>query len=297
LAILSVCAASGCGLPTSLAEWREYRAVEAIIARGADLDAKDDDIDGDLRLHRAASNGHAAVVQLLIENQANVDARNGYGYTALHYAAMSGESRVAELLLDAGAYTEAHIDTVEMCTRPPHQLKITPLHLAAWHGNLDTARLLLARGAKANAGTRWNVTPLHFGAGGGHLKMVKLLIAHGADPLAGTPNNTNAMHFAASGGALIVEFRYARWDAMVFPEDYDNEAPDVRMLTAHCGDEHGEIIDLLVAKGAKIDQHGAFGRVPLHFAADGVSLSALKALIKAGAELTIGTSGHDGVRL
>jgi len=279
-------------LPTSLDEWREYRAVESLIARGADLDAKDDDIDGDLRLHRAASNGHAAVVQLLIENQANVDVRNGYGYTALHYAAMSGNSRTAELLLDAGAYAEAHIDTTEMYTRPPHQLKITPLHLAAWHGKMDIVRLLLARGAKVDAATRGYITPLHFAAGGGHLKMVELLITHGADPLAKTPNNTNALHFAASGGTLVVECRYGWWDAMVFPDDALGELPYVRMLTAHCGDEHGKIINLLLARGAKINQTGAFGFAPLHFAAHGLCLSAVDTLIKAGAELTTGAAGE-----
>jgi ankyrin repeat protein len=266
-----------------MAEWREYRAVEALIARGADLDAPDDDIDGGLRLHRAASDGHAAVVQLLIENQANVDARDGYGYTALHRAAMAGNNRIAEMLLDAGAYTQPHIRTTKAHTEPPHRMKITPLHLAAWNGNLKTARLLLSRGAKADATARHNVTPLHFAAGGGNLEMVELLIAHGADPLAKTPNNTSAMHFAASAGTLVVDYRCEVADP---PFVLGGGAPDVVMLTAHCGDEHGEIVKLLLAKGAKVDQAGAFGYTPLHFAAGSFCVSATDALIKAGAEVT-----------
>ena len=293
LVIVAVCASSGCGVPTSLAEWREYRAVEALIARGADLDAPDKDIDGDVRLHRAASNGHAAVVQLLLENQANVDVRNGYGYTALHYAAMSGESRVAELLLDAGAYAGAYVSTyvgahiehngTGVSVAPRFRLRITPLHLAAWHGKLDTARLLLARGAKIDAAAKWGVTPLHFAAGSGYLKMVKLLIAHGADPLAQSRDNTSALHFAASAGTLVITYRCQAGDP---PFVLGGGIPDVVMLTAQCGDEHGEIVKLLLAKGAKVNQAGAFGFTPLHFAADSFCGSATDVLIKAGAELT-----------
>lgn len=283
LAILSVCAFSGCGLPASLDEWREYRAVEALIARGADLNAEDKDIDGDLRLHRAASDGHAVVVQLLIENQANVDARDRYGYTALHYAAMSGESRVAELLLDAGAYGDSNIGAPEMYSRLPHQLKITPLHLAAWHGKLDTARLLLARGAKVDTSAIWDVTPLHFAAGSGYLKMVELLIAHGADPLAQTPSRTNAMHFAASGGTLVITYRCKAGDPLFV---LGGGVPGTVTSTGHCGDEHGEIVKLLLARGAKVDQAGAYGFTPLHFAAYSFCASATNVLIKAGAEVT-----------
>jgi cytohesin len=288
LAIAAVCALSGCGLPASRAEWRQYRAVESLIAKGADLDAPDKDIDCGLRLHRAASDGHAAVVELLLENQASAGARDGLGYTALHYAARSGRTRIAEMLLDAGAYAEAPIETYHIGLEKTLQLVITPLHLAAWRGRLDTARMLLSRGVKADVAGWDNVTPLQFAAGGGHLKMVELLIAHGADPLAKTPNNTNAMHFAASGGTLIVEHRYGLCDALILPYDYDREIPDARKLTAHCGPDHGEIISLMLAKGAKINQTGAFGFAPIHFAADGLCVSGIEALIKGGADLTAG---------
>jgi len=291
---LLLCASSGCYLPSSLQEWREYRNVEALIARGADLDAPHADIDGDLRLHSAAFNGHSAVVRLLIENQVNVDTRDEVGYTALHCAAMSGKSRVAELLLDAGAYADAHIDTYHIGLSKRRRVSITPLHLAAWHGKLETARLLLVRGATVDAAARGKFTPLHFAAGGGYLKMVELLIAHGADPLFQSVTNSTAMHFAASGGTLVVEYRYAMCDALVLPDDPFEELPDVGMLTTHCGNEHGEIINLMLAKGAKIDRAGTFGFTPLHFAAYGLCPSAIDVLIKAGAKLTTGVSerGH-----
>ncbi|MCP4377731.1 MAG: hypothetical protein GY794_16335 [bacterium] len=286
LVLAAVCVFSGCGLPGSLAEWREYRAVEALIAKGADLDAPDEAIDGDLRLHRAASEGYGAVVQLLLENQVNVDTRDGCGYTALHRAAMSGETDIAKQLLDARAYFGAKIEhTFRNDDYPSLLIGITPLHLAAWHGNLDTARLLLARGAKIDAAAKWGITPLHFAAGSGYLKMVKLLIAHGADPLAKARGKANALHFAAGGGMLVLQYRCDVYDPLIISAEAVR-MPDIETEIAHCGDEYGEIVKLLLAKGAKVNPPESFCYTPLQFAAEYSCASAMEVLIKAGADAT-----------
>ncbi|MEW5906737.1 MAG: ankyrin repeat domain-containing protein [Elusimicrobiota bacterium] len=62
----------------------------------------------------------------------------------------------------------------------------TPLHAAAESGALDTARLLIERGADVNARGTWGGvqknTPLHYAACVGHASMVRLLLEKGADP-------------------------------------------------------------------------------------------------------------------
>jgi len=276
---------SGCGLPTSLAEWREYRAVEALIARGADLDAPDDSIGGDLRLHRAASEGYGAVVQLLLENQADVDTRDRCGYTVLHRAAMSGKTDIAKQLLDARVYVDDWIQhTFRGDDYPSLLIRITPLHLAAWHGNLDTARLLLSRGARIDAAARWGVTPLHFAAGSGYLKMVKLLIAHGAEPLAKTSGGCGALHFAAGGGMFVLQYRCDVYDPLLISAEA-GITPDIEKELAHCGDEYGKIVKLLLAKGAKANPPESLCYTPLQFAAEYSCASAMEVLIKAGAKV------------
>ena len=60
-------------------------AVERLIERGADINAKTKD--GYTALIYAAYSGHAKIVQELVENGASIDATNNYGSTALIYAA------------------------------------------------------------------------------------------------------------------------------------------------------------------------------------------------------------------
>jgi hypothetical protein len=64
--------------------------------------------------------------------------------------------------------------------RPPHGS--TGLHLAAAAGHLDVARLLLDRGADADArDTGDSASPLHLAAGGGHIEIVRALLDADAD--------------------------------------------------------------------------------------------------------------------
>jgi hypothetical protein len=58
----------------------------------------------------------------------------------------------------------------------------TPMHSAAWHGDVAIARLLLDYGAKADvADTLSGETPLHSAARGDRPDMIRLLLEAGAD--------------------------------------------------------------------------------------------------------------------
>ena len=289
VAMLFGCAASEPLVPASEAERREYQAVEAMIARGEDVNAPCGDNDGELRLHRAASEGHAAVVKLLLDNQASEGARDGCGYTALHYAARAGRTRIAEMLLDAGAYVNAHVGYRfgdAFADTPPRRAGITPLHLAAWRGELDTARLLLSRGAKINAAASGGVTPICFAAGSGYLKMVELLIEHGADPLQKTSGGGEVLHFAAGGEMPVLRYRCDVGDPLIIhPKSL--AIPDIEAEIAHCGGEYGQIVKLLLAKGAKVDPRESSCYTPLQLAAEYSCASAMEVLIKAGAEVSV----------
>ena len=54
-------------------------------------------------LDRAAANGHKDVVKLLLDRGAEVNAKDGVGWSALHLAAREGHKDVVLLLLDRGA--------------------------------------------------------------------------------------------------------------------------------------------------------------------------------------------------
>lgn len=81
----------------------------------------------------------------------------------------------------------------------------TPLHLAAFFGNLDIARELLRRGAVIDARSRsGNVTPLQSACAGDHTLLASLLIAAGADVNAKQDGGHTALDSARRNGNVEI---------------------------------------------------------------------------------------------
>lgn len=78
----------------------------------------------------------------------------------------------------------------------------TPLHLAAFFGHEDVARLLLDAGARPDAITRNDMEnmPLHAAAAGGHYAISALLVERGAPVNAQQQGGFTALHAAAQHG-------------------------------------------------------------------------------------------------
>lgn len=78
---------------------------------------------------------------------------------------------------------------------------LTPLHMAAQHGNAEIVRLLLRCGADVDAECAFEdgMTPLREAVKWGHLDVCKLLIQYGADPLQVDMEGNTLAHTAVLG--------------------------------------------------------------------------------------------------
>jgi hypothetical protein len=148
-------------------------------------------VSGQTPLHWAARLGNKGVVELLLRNGANKDAKAADGDTPLHRAAEGGHEGVVQLLLSSGADKDAK-------TSSDH----TPLHLAAEGGHEGVVDLLLGKGANKDAKAADGDTPLHLAARLHHEGVVDLLLSSGEDKDAPTAANPRA---AAPSKAAIHE--------------------------------------------------------------------------------------------
>ncbi|XP_006656592.2 probable E3 ubiquitin-protein ligase XBOS36 [Oryza brachyantha] len=159
-------------------------------------------------LHIAAAKGHHEIAALLLENGADVNARNIYGQTPLMQACRFGHWEVVQTLL----VFRCNVWKVDNLSNR------TALHMAAAGGHVKCVRLLLAdaagdRDGYVNKAASGGVTALHLAALHGHVDCVHLLIdEHGslaaqtlpcaAPPMVSIGAGSTPLHYAACGGEV-----------------------------------------------------------------------------------------------
>lgn len=195
-------------------------------------------------LVRAAVDGHAALVEKLLERGAERDACDRDGKTALHWAAMRGRTEVVELLLDRGA----PVDLRDVFGQ------YTPLYLAASHAPDTRAQsaiaLLLSRGADVDARTVWGTTALTSAAFRDATALIHFLIDEGADVNSRAKNGRTALIMATDMGFRPRETIPVLLARGADPDIPDNEGKTALMWAAFHARQ--ELVELLLAGGADL---------------------------------------------
>ncbi|MBM3876065.1 MAG: hypothetical protein FJ386_05010 [Verrucomicrobia bacterium] len=159
---------------------------ESILRTNAALATAVDDMQR-TPLHEAAGASSPALVGLLLQHKAEVNARDYSGATPLHNAAGAGDEQTVKVLLDHGADPKAR-----------NRQLTTPLHIAATRGRSAVAAQLLAAGAEQGTKDNSGQTPLHLAAVAGHAPLVELLLDRGAAVSAPDSRGNTPLHGAAS---------------------------------------------------------------------------------------------------
>jgi ankyrin repeat protein len=168
------------------------RTVSALLQRGFDPNSRDEK--GQVALYVALRGPSLAAADALWAHPAlEVDAANDVGETPLMMAALRGNLTWAHKLLARGA--------------KPHREGWSPLHYAATGPEPELVRLLLDKGAPADARSPNGSTPLMMAARYGSEASVDVLLARGADPKLRNQKDLTAADFARMDGRDVLAKR------------------------------------------------------------------------------------------
>ena len=221
----------------------------------------------------AAMEGDIETVRALLAEEADVNAAQGDGMTALHWSAFRDDLEMAELLLQAEADVAAK-------TRVG---AIMPISMAAQNGSAVMLEKLIEAGAEANSRTSTGATALMMATMSGSVEAVEILLDNGAFVNKREKKNGQT------------PLMFAAWQ----------NRPDVIRLLVERGAHIGLATYLISMDDTPLDtvglpiQQGRRGRGPrapggnstmggqtaLLFAARDGHLEAVKALVEAGADV------------
>ena len=251
----------------------------------------DDGVDLNLRarnskmcpLHLAIrSDMNLALVKLLLDGGAEVNAEDGKRRRPLHRAVETSAVRVGELLLDNGADVNAAGDSG------------TALYGACRAGDEGMVQLLVARGAKVNLAD--SATGVHFplvvACQRGYVMIAQHLINHGADINVVDSSYGTALNAACSCAQEAIVRLLLQNGANVEAAGTGHSSA----LLKACSVEHESIVRLLLDSGAEASKPSfvpreprsssrAFEIIPLHSTAWNNSVKVTQLLINYGADV------------
>lgn len=236
----------------------DFQTVQRLVEIGENIDAMGP---GKATVvHLASRFGHHEILRLLVEENAQVDARDQRMLRPLHFAK---DAAIAATLIEAGAV----IDPALFDDEP-----MSPLMAAVCDGRAGTAGFLIDHGAAVNPLDASGfgdsaVAPLTWAAFFGRVELIELLLENGA--------RTEQRGDSGGESALLVSARGGLAD-MSCPNFVTSE---IRRQIANLLIEHGADVNVQ----ANVGVHSSL--TPLYSAARNGDLEIVKLLLENGAEI------------
>ena len=229
--------------------------VRSLLSHDADPNAADDD--GMTALMYAVGSD-LAKVRLLLEHGAKVDAKSKLGRTALLMAsAYAGNTEIVKALLDAGADAQFADGRAW-----------TSVVLAARTGDVELVQLLLDAGGDVNGGDSKRLspgTPLMQAAWISDVELAKMLLSRGADQDQRSLNT--ALIYAATHGSLDLVEQLIDSGADPSADVVTNYVPDSPILAAAYSDFlNSRIVKVLLNHDVDVSKQDKRGETPLNIA-------------------------------
>ena len=226
---------------------------------GCDVNARDS-----RALFAAIEKGQFDIVKVLVEHEVNINARAPYSrFTPLTLAAERDIEEISRLLVENGADVDGK-----------DYLGQTAIFRI---GKLAIVKILVNRGANVNVQDKYGRTPLMIHAEKGNKDIVSYLVAHGADVDRKDTVGWTALHI--SGHLTIVKI-LVDGGANVNVQDSDGHTP----LMIHAENGNKDIVSYLITHHADVDRRDTAGWTALHISGH---LTIVKILVDGGANVNV----------
>ncbi|XP_046369336.2 putative ankyrin repeat protein RF_0381 [Haliotis rufescens] len=226
------------------------------VQKGADLSITDEN-HGTILL-KACDGGNIDIVKYVLEqNIVEINSKGKEDLTPAMKAARRGHRDIFELLVKKGA---------NLALKDEWDFNI--LHHACDGGNADIVKYVFKQNSiDINTKKEDGRTPAMMAAYKGHKEVFDLLIRNGADITVDVDIfDSNILHLACQGGNVnIVKYVLKQNSIDINTKEEDGRTP--AMMAAKSG--HGEVLDLLMRKGANLRLEDTYDNNFLYFTVKG----------------------------
>ena len=222
----------------ALCDNKDIEIIKALLDAGADVKIIDNNETTTL-MHGARYHDNPEVIKMLMENGVDIDAKNDVDWTALMYAVTHNRNReIIKLLIDAGA-----------------DVRVTD----------SKGRTLLMLANYQNP------------------EIIKVLAESGVDILAKDDDDRTALHHAADVFNQNPELIKSLIELGIKVNAKDNDGLTALMVAAN--NRNSEVVQELINAGADVNAKSFIGKTALMFAANWGDSKITKALMNAGADV------------
>ena len=182
--------------------------MESLLDQGVNIDARD--FDGSTPLMHALYSSQPAAAEALIARGANVNIAGNSGWSPLHEAVFRKMTAICVQLLACGAHVDRKYDSNNAA----------PLNVAVQYGYIDIVDILVEAGASINGLGQYTWSPLHSAAQYGSFLAASRLIEYGASLNTKFDGVFTPIYFAAAQSNSLIVHLLAEHGADADPELY-----------------------------------------------------------------------------